>query len=190
MFGRKTSKAPVEEAPPKEGGKGHPTPTRKQAEAEARARAKASATGVDPRKSNREQRIAQNRVAREGWKRGEERYLPQRDRGPVRRFLRDLVDSRFRVSELLMPLLLIYIVLGYVNLLALAQSVLFTTVIFVGGDLAWLTFSSRREFRRRFDGKLPFGSTNYMFMRAIMIRRLRRPEPQVKMGQPLPETYK
>jgi len=189
VFGRKNSKTTPDEAFVKEGGKGHPTPTRKQAEADARARAKASATGVDPRKSSREQRSAENRAAREGWKRGEERFLPARDQGPVRRFLRDFADCRFRVSEVLMPLLLIFIVMAYVNQ-SLAASIEFTTILVVGGDLVWMSYRVRREYRKRFDGKLPFGSTNYLFMRAILPRWFRRPQAQLKIGDPLPESYK
>ena len=32
---------------------------------------------------------------REALANGDERYLPARDKGPVRRFVRDYVDSRF-----------------------------------------------------------------------------------------------
>ena len=42
----------------------------------------------------RERRTEQNAQMREGMKTGDERYLPQRDKGPVKRFIRDFVDSR------------------------------------------------------------------------------------------------
>ena len=38
---------------------------------------------------------------------GDERYLPARDKGPVRRFIRDYVDSRFSFIELMIPLLMV-----------------------------------------------------------------------------------
>ena len=44
---------------------------------------------------------------------GDERYLPARDTGPVKRFIRDFVDSRFQFIELLIPVLLVTLVLGY-----------------------------------------------------------------------------
>ena len=50
---------------------------------------------------------------RAGMKSGEERYLLPRDKGPVRRFIRDFVDSRFSFVELLIPLLIVTMVLGY-----------------------------------------------------------------------------
>ena len=44
---------------------------------------------------------------------GEEKYLLARDKGPVRRFIRDFVDSRFSFIELIIPLLVVTMVLGY-----------------------------------------------------------------------------
>ena len=46
-------------------------------------------------------------------KTGDERYLPARDQGPVRRFVRDFVDARFSFVELMMPLLVVTLILGY-----------------------------------------------------------------------------
>ncbi|GAA3024060.1 hypothetical protein JOE64_001134 [Microbacterium dextranolyticum] len=72
-------------------GKHRPTPSRAEQEAarkrplvadtkEARARAKAELA-------------AQREKARVGMANGDERYLPARDKGPQRKFVRDLVDS-------------------------------------------------------------------------------------------------
>lgn len=187
MFRRKTTQEPE---PLKDGGKGHPTPTRKEAEADARARAKASATGVDPRKSGRKQRIASSRVAREGWKQGDERYLPERDRGPVRRFLRDTVDSRLNVAELLLPLLVLILVLGMFHLDRVANALWSTTILLVGLDTAWLMFKARREVRRRFPDKSLRGTSTYVAFRAIQLRPTRIPKPQVKLGAKLGDDYR
>ena len=43
-------------------------------------------------------------------KTGDERYLPARDKGPVRRFVRDWIDARLCVAEMLLPLLIIIMV--------------------------------------------------------------------------------
>ena len=48
---------------------------------------------------------------REGMKNGEERYLMARDKGPVRRFVRDFIDARVSIAEFLLPLLLLTFVL-------------------------------------------------------------------------------
>ena len=38
---------------------------------------------------------------------GDDRYLPERDRGPVKRFIRDYVDSRFQFIQILLPVLVV-----------------------------------------------------------------------------------
>ena len=38
---------------------------------------------------------------------GDERHLPPRDRGPVRKYVRDIVDSRRSVAEYFLPLALV-----------------------------------------------------------------------------------
>ena len=43
---------------------------------------------------------------------GEEKYLPVRDRGPQRKFVRDFVDAGWHAGELLMPLMLVVIPKG------------------------------------------------------------------------------
>ena len=82
-------------------GKGRPTPTRKEAEAAAKARARGTASGTS--KQQRAQRAAMGARARQGMRNGEEKYLPERDKGPVRRFIRDWLDSRLSFLEFLLP---------------------------------------------------------------------------------------
>src|SRR5690349_155113 len=89
------------------GGKGRPTPSRKEAEAAARERARAGMDKKAAQKLLREKRAESNRRMREGMKAGEEKYLPARDQGPVRRYVRDWVDSRISVAEFLLPLLIL-----------------------------------------------------------------------------------
>ncbi len=110
MF-RRTSKADrparhpsTREAP---GAKGRPTPTRKEAEAAARERAKAGMDKKAAAKLLRERRAESNSKMREGMRSGDERYLPKRDQGPVKRFIRNYVDARLSIAEFLLPLLLV-----------------------------------------------------------------------------------
>ena len=44
---------------------------------------------------------------------GDERYLPKRDQGPLKRFIRDFVDARVSIAEFLLPLLIVIMVLQY-----------------------------------------------------------------------------
>ena len=163
----------------KEGGKGRPTPSRKEAEAAARARAK----GVQDRKAaTRAQRAEQNARVREGMRTGDERYLPARDKGPVRRFIRNYVDSRLCMAEFLLPLLVIILV-AQPFAPGLSNGLWSATVLLVGLDTVWLTFRLRRTLRGRFPNDSHKGAIGYAILRSIQIRWLRLPKPQVRLGQ-------
>ena len=81
-------------------------------------------------------------------KTGDERYLLARDKGPVRRFIRDFVDSRFSFIELMIPLLILTMVLGYSGNATPRQHrqhVLFGTILLVVVDMFMLRFRLRRQ---------------------------------------------
>ena len=113
MFRRTNSEQETPTVPEKVGGKGRPTPSRKEAEAAARARAKVPRTRKEQMAAQRAARGETSQRMRQAMKTGDERYLPARDRGPVKRFIRDFVDSRFSFIELMVPLLIVSMVLGY-----------------------------------------------------------------------------
>jgi len=177
----------------KPGGKGRPTPTRKEAEAAARARAKTPRTRREQAAAQRLARAESSQKMRQAMKTGDERYLPARDRGPVRRFIRDFVDSRFSFIELLLPLLLVTVVLGYSGnptLVNASNSIMFAMLLLVAFDMLLLRFRVRREIVRRFGKDELKGTTTYTLMRAMQMRFTRMPKAQVKIGQSLPESYK
>lgn len=192
----KRTKSPVVEeqtAPVKPGGKGRPTPTRKEAEAAARARAKGPRDRRALTKKQREYRAEESRKIREAMKSGDERYFLARDRGPVRRFIRDYVDVRFSIVEMVIPLMIIGLILGYTGSPALVQAsslVLLATVLFVIVDMVLLRWRLRRELRRRFPEEPLKGTTYYALTRAMQMKFMRLPKPRVKIGQALPEDYK
>lgn len=176
----------------KPGGKGRPTPTRREAEAAARARAKGAADRKEAARLLRQKRAEQNAKMREGMKTGEERYLPARDQGKLRRFARDLVDSRLSMAEFLLPLLVIIMVLTYVgntSLNRVGQSLWLVTILLVSLDTVMLVFRLKREVKRRFPGESTKGLTFYAMLRAMQLRFLRLPKPNVKLGRKLPERY-
>ena len=178
------------DAPPIQLGKGRPTPSRKEAEAAARARAKAALDPKLTRKQAREQRFEAGRAAREGIKNGDERYLRPRDQGPVRRFVRDFVDARLSMAELALPGFLISFFLSATGAAVAGSGLLNALLLVIVVDCILLRFRLRRELKRRFpDGDLK-GTTFYAIVRAMQIRWLRLPKPQVKLGQALPENYR
>lgn len=196
MFRRSTpdsSSAPdtAEERP---GAKNRPTPTRKEAEAAAKARARLPKDRKALARRQRELRQESSRKVREAMKTGDERHLPPRDRGPVRRFIRDFVDSRLGFAEMLAPVLIVIMLLGYGLAGDLgrtfANSLWVTTLLLLVLDVIWLRVRVRRAVRMRFPEESLKGVTWYAVMRAINMRFLRLPKTQVKIGQQLPDTYR
>lgn len=193
MFKRTKSPA-VEEtaAPAKPGGKGRPTPTRKEAEAAAKARARAPRDKREASRKQREFRAEESRKIRQGMKSGDERYFLPRDKGRVRRFIRDYVDRRFSIVEMVIPLMIIGLLLGYTGQSALVQAsslVLLATVLFVVTDMFVLRFRIRRELRARFPEESLKGTTYYALTRSMQMKFMRLPKARVKIGQALPEDY-
>jgi len=83
--------------------KGHATPSRKEQEA-ARKRPLVANDRAERRRREREAANAERERARVGMANGEQKYLPIRDRGPQRKYIRDYVDARWSVGELLLQL--------------------------------------------------------------------------------------
>lgn len=192
MFRRKSETAaasePAETAEPVL-GKGRPTPKRRDAEAAAKARAKVPKTRADARAA----RAENSRKVREAMKTGDERYLMARDKGPVRRFVRDFVDHRLTFLELLLPILLaamIFTWTGNATLYSIGTFLMIGMILLAIFDMVMLRFRLRRELARRFPDTTPKGTTYYAITRAMQLRFLRLPKPQVKLGQPLPEHYR
>jgi hypothetical protein len=186
---RRTSK--VEDVPPTHadpkgpGAKGRPTPTRKEAEAARRERAKAGIDKKAAAKLQREKRMQSNARAREAMRSGDERYLPARDKGPVKRFVRDFVDARISVAEFLLPLLIVIMVLQYSGseqLIAVSGSLWTVTILMIALDTAWLLFRLKRALRAKFPDESHKGTTFYAILRVLQLRVLRMPKPKVKIG--------
>jgi hypothetical protein len=194
LFRRSKTETPVTEtAPEKVGGKGRPTPTRKEAEAAAKARAKVPRGRKEVAAAQRSARAESSQKVRRAMKSGDERYYPARDRGPVRRFVRDYVDSRFSLIELVIPLLLVTLILGYSGNDQLRQwgnTLLTVMVLFVIIDMLVMRFRLRRELARRFPDQSYKGLTYYAITRALQMKFMRLPKAQVKLGQKLPDTYR
>jgi hypothetical protein len=175
------------------GTKGRPTPKRKEAEAAARARAKVPRTRKEIAAAQRANRSESSAQMRQAMKTGDDRYLPARDKGPVKGFIRDYVDSHFSLIELMIPLMLVVLVLAYTgnptitSYANLAMLMAFVLIIF---DLIRLRFRIRRELAARFPGTSTQGTTFYTMSRALQMRFMRMPKAQVKIGQQLPDTYR
>lgn len=171
-------------------GKGRPTPTRAEREAANRRplvptdRKAATASSKDALRAER-RRVQMGRVN------GEEKYLSARDRGPVKRFVRDVVDSRRNLGEYFLPfvLVLLLVQLGVSNtgngtLFFASYALLYVGLIAVVVDSLLLRRKVRRLVTAKFgaDALVRTGVVGYAVMRALQLRRSRIPKPQVSRG--------
>ncbi len=169
---------------PSGAGKNRPTPSRAEQEAarkrplvadtkEARARAKADLA-------------SQREKARIGMANGEEKYLPVRDRGPQRKFVRDFVDAGWHAGELLMPLMLVVILVSLVQNTAIVYYsfvALWVFILFVVGDMIITGARVKKLATAKFGDRTEKGLRWYAAMRTVQMRFMRLPKPQVKRGQ-------
>ncbi|TDY01419.1 Protein of unknown function (DUF3043) [Mycolicibacterium litorale] len=183
--------------------KGRPTPKRDAAKrrgpvapapltaAEARKRRKelrGPKLSKEERKAEKIERRASMAERREKMMAGDDAYLLPRDKGPVRRYVRDVVDSRRNVLGLFMPaaLALIFVMLAVPSievqrLLSPAMLVLVLIMIIDG-------FIVGRKVNRMVDEKFPDNTETgwklgfYAASRASQLRRMRAPRPQVERG--------
>lgn len=165
--------------------KGRPTPKRSEAQNNRRRAVVAPTDRKAAAKQAREARRIQLSKQREALAGGDERYLPERDRGPVRKFARDYVDSRFKVAEFFLPLAVVILVLSIVPNVALKNLSLLlwlVVIVLIVIDSVFTGFLLKRELRTRFPDRNTRGAVAYALMRTLQMRRLRLPKPQVKRG--------
>jgi hypothetical protein len=199
---RSTDTAKVDEPPPAQGpaatvrvgGKGRPTPKRREAQARRRGpapppprtqrEASRLARANRPDKSEQRRRSAERR---EGMAAGDDKYLLPRDRGPVKAYIRDVVDSRPHLMGMFMPLAVVVVLSvvlpfpGLQQYLSLFSLIALVTMI---GEGVLLGITTARRARAKFpDAKIGALSTGwYTFTRASQLRRLRIPKPRVARG--------
>ena len=166
-------------------GKGHPTPTRKEKEA-ARKRPLVSSDRAEARRNARAQMQAQRDKARIGLANGEEKYLPIRDRGPQKRYARDYVDARFSVGEILIPVMFLVIILTFFpqpEVQVIGMLALWAFFIVAVADVIVMGFLLTRKLKAKFGADRVEKVRFYAAMRAMQLRMMRLPKPQVKRGQ-------
>jgi hypothetical protein len=166
-------------------GKGAPTPTR----AEREAARKRPLVPDDRKQAAKEARLKATEArerARLGMAAGDERYLPMRDRGAQKKYVRDYVDARFSIGEVLIPVMFLVIILTFIpsyevqtiGIFALWGFFLVSIV-----DVVVLGVLLRRKLAAKFGADRVEKVRWYAAMRALQLRPLRLPKPQVKRGQ-------
>lgn len=160
--------------------KGRPTPKRKDAQAKRVVNSMAPAANKAERAQQKELARQQRAATRAAYMRGEENALPARDRGPVRRYVRDLVDSRRSVGEYFLPLLVLVLLISRITQLQ-AVAVLLMYFIMLSAIADWFVLT--RRIKREVGAKFPDAPTRglgmYAWSRSTQLRRLRAPKTQV-----------
>ncbi|MFJ9723440.1 DUF3043 domain-containing protein [Streptomyces sp. NPDC101209] len=166
--------------------KGRPTPKRSEAQSQRRSVANTSTSRKDAAKRQREDRRAALERQRQALAGGDERYLPARDKGPVRKFARDWIDSRFNVAEFFLPMAVVILVLSVVRVASLQNIALLlwlVVIVLIVLDSFVSGFRLRKALGERFPDHNRKGAVAYGLMRSLQMRRLRLPKPQVKRGE-------
>ncbi|WP_328482382.1 DUF3043 domain-containing protein [Streptomyces sp. NBC_00377] len=165
--------------------KGRPTPKRSEAHSQRRSVANTSTSRKDAAKRQRSERRAQLDRQRQALAGGDERYLPVRDKGPVRKFAREFIDSRFNVAEFFLPMAVVILVLSMVrvgSLQTIALLLWLVVIVLIVLDSFVTAFRLRKRLAERFPDQNRRGAVAYALMRSLQMRRLRLPKPQVKRG--------
>ena len=164
-------------------GKGRPTPSRR--EREQANRRPLVATGKEAQKAQRARLAEQRDRARVGLAAGEEKYLPARDKGPQRKWVRDHVDARFSVGEALIPVMLVIVLLSFfpnVTVQSISLIAIWGFFVLAIADCLLLGQRVQKKVAERF-GVPEKGLRFYAAMRALQMKPMRLPKPQVKRGQ-------
>ena len=194
VFGRK--KTPKESTPSaiayaeRPGAKNRPTPSRREQESANKRplvpKDRKAAAGQS-RDASRAARAKQ----RAALLSGDESGLPARDKGPVKRFIRDSVDSRWNLGEFMLPIMFLVLALTVLSSAIPSTAAVTTLVVFflvyglvitAAMDAFLLWRGIKTKIFTQFGEAPPKGSAMYAVMRAFQMRRSRLPRPQVERG--------
>lgn len=174
-------------------GKGRPTPARKQQEM-LRKRPAVGNKSPEAKRAAKKVLNAERAKAREGLANGEDRYLTVRDRGPQRKLARDVVDARFTVGELVLPMLFLVIIVSSIRPddQDLDLTIQLGTLVAMWGLFVAIAVDgyiigkkALKIVETKYPGKGEKGLRWYSAMRSIQMRGMRLPKPQVKRGTKL-----
>jgi hypothetical protein len=175
--------------------KGRPTP--KRSEATQKHHTLAPIKTKEEKKRAREAAKVARTAARAAYLRGDESALPARDRGPVRKFVRDYVDSRRSIGEFFLPVIFVVLILTMIptktttNAEGLPQvpmtqvisiAIMYTVLLISVLDGVRLNRKIKKIVTAKFPGTNTRGLGLYGWLRSTQMRRMRTPKPHVKAG--------
>jgi hypothetical protein len=173
---------------PAEAPKGRPTPSRREAQGARPAPIRTEEDRRAAAKAARAKDKEDRKKLRDAVMTGDEKNLPPRDAGPVRRYVRDIVDSRWNVGDVFLPTALVMFVAvlftSAVPTLALVLNLLLMLLLVaLILDSVLITRTVKRKVQARFPRESTRGLGSYAVLRSSQFRRFRLPPPKVKRGE-------
>jgi hypothetical protein len=175
------------------GAKNRPTPSRREQES-ARKRPLVPTDRKAAAGQSRDAARLARAKQRAALLSGDESALPARDKGPVKRYIREVVDSRLNIGEFMLPIMFVVLALTFLPAIfkstaSWATMLVFTLVygLVVAGalDAFMMWRRTKAEIVTKFGQAPPRGSAMYAVMRAFQMRRSRLPRPQVDRAVPM-----
>lgn len=167
-------------------GKGRPTPTRAEAEAARRTRIRVPRDPKAARKALRARQNSARLEQRAALYTGEERLLPPRDQGPIRKRLRQYVDSRLSTGEVFLPVAFLVMFAAFVQnatVILVVNTVWSLMLLAVIADGLWVAIAVRKLLRREFPDTVRTAShIGYALVRSLTMRLMRLPKPRYGIG--------
>jgi hypothetical protein len=175
-------------------GKGRPTPKRRDAEGRRRGPAPApprtqreASKLARQNRPNKDERRAQAAERRRRMDAGDDKVLLPRDRGPVKAYVRDVVDSRPHLMGLFMPLAVVVLISVLLPIPAAQQylslfSLVALAVMVAEGVTLGIQVTKKARAKFPQENISGLGTGWYAFTRASQLRKLRVPKPRVQRG--------
>lgn len=167
-------------------GKGRPTPKRSDAEAARKQNAKVPRDAKAARKAMRERASAERVQQRNALYSGDERHLPARDQGPIRRDIRKYIDSRLSSGEVFLPVALLVMFAAFFQnktVIIFVNTVWSMMLIVVILDGIWVSLQVRKLVMRSYpDSARRASHIGYGVVRSMTMRLMRLPKPLFSIG--------
>ena len=187
--GAQSPDSPAEVKQPRsaaQAAKGRPTPKRSVAERNRRQPITGSRPQAAPRTPEDKAKARTDRARKyEAMKQGESWALNPRDRGPVRALARDYIDSKHRISEFYMYILVLLLAAVFLHNKTEQEYIsplVLVLVVIILIDAQLIRRGLVKLVAQRLPGESTRGLTMYSVMRALQIRRFRMPAPRVQPG--------
>ena len=125
---------------------------------------------------------------------GDQRYLPAVDRGAQRRYIRDYIDARRNIGDVMLFVMLAFFIFtlfipGFLGTAEAAEGfqrissyILWALILLWIGD-SWIMWRGLKKKLIAKFGEMEPRSGMYTFNRVTVPRRMRRPVPMVKYGE-------